>query len=140
VGEVLERTVRRIEKHLRRRGLLVDDEGVLRDTYGDADPESNLAASAVSGQGPPAGPQWKHGLQPLEAHALAYDEPLCASLRRFSLHAATRAGALDREGREALWPAMTSPIGRDNGMRPSAPAIARTKRISANRPCKTPND
>ena len=34
--------------------------------------------------------------------ALAYDKPLCASLDGFTLHAATRAGALDAEGREAL--------------------------------------
>jgi hypothetical protein len=98
VGVVLERTRRRIEKHLRRRGLLVEDDGA----EGDADPESNLAASAVSGQAPPAGPQWKHGLQPLEAHALAYDKPLCASLDGFTLHAATRAGAHDQAGCEAL--------------------------------------
>lgn len=100
VGVVLERTVRRIEKHLRRRGLLVEDDGA--DAEGDADPESNLAASAVSGQAPPAGPQWMRGLQPLEPHALAYDKPLCASLDGFTLHAATRAGAIDQAGREAL--------------------------------------
>jgi hypothetical protein len=70
---------------------------------GDHDPESHLAASAVSGQAPPAGPQWLRGpLQPLEPHALAYDKPLCASLDGFTLHAATRAGALDQAGREAL--------------------------------------
>jgi hypothetical protein len=34
--------------------------------------------------------------------ALAYDKPLCASLDGFTLHAATRAGALDAAGREAL--------------------------------------
>jgi hypothetical protein len=67
-----------------------------------ADPEANLAASAVSGQAPPAGPQWRHGLQPLETHALAYDKPFCASLDGFTSHAATRAGALDPPGREAL--------------------------------------
>ena len=100
VGEVPERTVRRIERHLRRRGLLVEDDGA--DAAGDADPESNLAASAVSGQAPPAGPQGMRGLQPLEPHALAYDKPLCASLDGFTLHAATRAGAIDQAGREAL--------------------------------------
>jgi len=42
------------------------------------------------------------GLRPLEPHALAYDKPLCASIDGFSLHAATRAGGLDAEGREAL--------------------------------------
>ena len=41
-------------------------------------------------------------LPPLEPQALAYDKPLCASLDGFTLHAATRAGALDSAGREAL--------------------------------------
>jgi hypothetical protein len=41
-------------------------------------------------------------LAPVEPHALAYDKPLCASLDGFTLHAATRAGALDPAGREAL--------------------------------------
>jgi len=40
-------------------------------------------------------------LAPLEPQALAYDKPLCASLDGFTLHAATRAGALDPTGREA---------------------------------------
>ena len=61
-----------------------------------------LAASAVSGQAPPAGPQWVRGLAPLEPHALAYDKPLCASLDEFTLHAPTRAGGHDAAGREAL--------------------------------------
>jgi hypothetical protein len=56
----------------------------------------------VSGQAPPAGPQWVSRLAPLEPQALAYDKPLCASLDGFTLHAATRAGALDAAGREAL--------------------------------------
>ena len=51
---------------------------------------------------PPAGPQWVSGLAPLLPHPLAYDKPLCASLDGFTLHAATRAGALDPAGREAL--------------------------------------
>ena len=99
VGDVLERVVRRIEQHLRRRGLLRTFEG---EPGAEGDPEDNLAASAVSGQTPPAGPQWRSGLAPLEPHALAYDKPLCASLDGFTLHAATRAGALDPGGREAL--------------------------------------
>jgi Putative transposase len=69
---------------------------------GEGDPEGNLAASAVSGQTPPAGPQWVSRLAPLEPHALAYDKPLCASLDGFTLHAATRAGAWHPAGREAL--------------------------------------
>jgi Putative transposase len=38
----------------------------------------------------------------LQPSDLAYDKPLCASLDGFTLHAATRAGALDTAGREAL--------------------------------------
>jgi hypothetical protein len=98
VGEVLERAVRRIDKHLRRHGLL-----------DSADPEAehestpeHLTASAVSGQVPPAGPQWSRGLSPPRAAALGSDKPLCASLEGFTLHAATRAGALHLAGREAL--------------------------------------
>jgi hypothetical protein len=96
VGEVLEAAVRRIERYLRRHRLV--------DLGGDAhdDPEVALAASAVSGRGPPAGPQWLRGLSPLTPSALRFDKPLCASLDGFTLHAATRVGALDGVGREAL--------------------------------------
>ncbi len=60
------------------------------------------AASAVSGETPPAGPQWVTRLAPLPPLPLAYDKHLCASLDGFTLHAATRAGAMDPTGREAL--------------------------------------
>jgi len=100
---VLGRALRRIEKHLRRRGVIrLAEGGAELGAEGGADPESQLAASAVSGQVPPAGPQWVRGLEPLEHRALAYEKPLCASLDGFSLHAATRASALDQTGREAL--------------------------------------
>jgi hypothetical protein len=89
------------ERHLDRSGLLGTRDDDL-DLSGEGDPESNLASSAVSGQSPPAGPQWSSGLRPLRLRALAYDKPLCASLAGFTLHAATRAGGLDAEGREAL--------------------------------------
>ena len=98
VGQVLQRAVRRIDKYLRRHGLLdAFDPDAERQ-----DPEDQLAASAVSGQAPPAGPQWRRGLSPLSAAPLGYDKPLCASLDGFTLHAATRAGALDPAGREKL--------------------------------------
>ncbi len=101
VGAVLERLVRRIERHLRRCGLLgIDTDEAEPD--GEGDPEGNLAASAVSGQTPPAGPQRVSRLAPLPPHALAYDKPLCASLDGFTLHAARRAGAFHPAGREAL--------------------------------------
>ena len=96
VGEVLAHAVRRIARHLRRHGAAAVDE------HDEHDPEQNLAASAVSGRTPPAGPQWLRGLPPLAGSALGYDKPLCASLDGFTLHAATRAGAADTAGREAL--------------------------------------
>jgi hypothetical protein len=39
---------------------------------------------------------------PLVSAALHFDKPLCASKDGFTLHAATRAGALDTRGREAM--------------------------------------
>ena len=108
---MLESTVTRIERHLRRRGLLWTDDA---DPDIPGDPESNLAGSAVSGQTPPAGPQWVSGLAPLPPHPLAYDKPLCVSLDGFTLHAATRAGAWDRAGREALLCyVLRPPIGQE---------------------------
>ncbi len=53
VGDVLEAAVRRLERYLRRHGLLE-----LGGAPDDAsDPEAALAASAVSGREPSAGPQ-----------------------------------------------------------------------------------
>ena len=90
-----------MERHLRRRGLLRTLEDDASSSV-EGDGESNLAASAVSGQAAPAGPQWVRGLAPLEPYALSYDKPRCVSLDGFTLHAATRAGGLDVLGREAL--------------------------------------
>ena len=89
VGEILERALRRMDRHLRRRGLL---DGATRDDteHGSPDPEDALAASAVSGRTPPAGPQWTRGLSPAPPSPLSFDKPLCASLDGFTLHAATR--------------------------------------------------
>ena len=42
------------------------------------------------------------GLSPLSPQALAYEKLLCAALDGFTLHAATRAGGHDEQGREAL--------------------------------------
>ena len=124
VGAVLESTVRRIERHLRRRGLLgIDEDGADPDVPGD--PETNLAASAVSGQTPPAGPQWVSRLAPLEPHELAYDKPLCASLNGFTLHAATRAGASHPGGREALLRYVLRPPIAQERLEPRADGLVR---------------
>jgi len=109
VGEVLEHAVQRMARYLRRHGAI--------EAAGESDDvsaEEKLAASAVSGQAPPAGPQWLRGLAPLGPSGLAYDKPLCASLDGFTLHAATRAGALDTAGREALLRyVLRPPIGQE---------------------------
>ena len=70
VGEVLERVVRRIARYLRSRGLFDVAGGGANDDGFDL--EDTLAASAVAGECPPAGPQWVHGMAPLVAHALEY--------------------------------------------------------------------
>jgi hypothetical protein len=54
---VLARTVRRIDRHLRRRGVLPGNE----DDDLHADPETGLAAAAVSGEVPPAGRSGRSG-------------------------------------------------------------------------------
>ena len=111
VGSVLERAVRRIERFLKRRGLLRDDD---HPPTCDADPDAAptlaqghaaLCTSAASGTSPPAGPEFRRKttpLGPLASKSLHGGKPLCASLDHFTLHAATRAGALDARAREAL--------------------------------------
>jgi Putative transposase len=97
VGDVLAHATTRMTKHLRKRGWLTHNEGE------EEDPElARLTASAVSGNAPPAGPEFRRGALPLSHVPLKFDKPLCAALDGFTLHAATRAGGLDPEGREAL--------------------------------------
>ena len=94
---MLERTRDRMTKYLRRRGLLEqDEEGEEHDSL------AGLAASAVSGVTPPAGPEWRRGVLPLTHRPMAFEHPLSVALDGFTLHAATRAGGLDAAGREAL--------------------------------------
>ena len=85
---MLERAIRCMARYLERRGALEPDDA------DSAEQGGQLAASAVSGQTPPAGPQWLRGLRALQPSGLAYDKPLCASLDGFTLHAATRGLAL----------------------------------------------
>jgi hypothetical protein len=84
VGEVLERLVWRMERHLRRSGLL----RTFEDESEEGDPEGNLAASAVFGQAPPAGPQWVRRLAPLEPQALGLRQAAVRVARW--VHVATR--------------------------------------------------
>src|SRR5687768_984393 len=111
VASVLERVVRRIERFLKKRGLLRDgdnDNDVEADSDGMptlAQGHAALCASAASGTSPPAGPEFRRKatpLVPLVSKGLHFEKPLCASLDDFTLHAATRAGAVDARAREAL--------------------------------------
>ena len=105
VGANLEEAVRRMARHLKRRGLL---DATANDTENLSpldEGHAALCASAASGQEPPAGPELRHKERPMAKVArapLVFDKPLCATLDGFSLHAASRAGALDTKGREAL--------------------------------------
>ncbi len=109
VGEVLETICARVDKLVRRRGLL--DDGALGPEAEADEPLSSLAVSAVSGQSPPTGPEWRRRmLPPLAPQALHFDKPLCASKDGFTLHAATHAGALDPVGREALCKYVLRPV------------------------------
>jgi hypothetical protein len=87
VAEVLARARRRVEKLLARADALRDDE------------ELQVMLTSVSGQ-PPAGPVLRRGAS--EAGAMFSKTELCAQDEGFNLHAATRAGALDAQGRETL--------------------------------------
>ncbi|MBK8219235.1 MAG: transposase [Myxococcales bacterium] len=95
---MLERTRDRMVKWLRRRGLLVEDS----DSEDEGDGRAVLAASAVSGTTPPAGPEWRRGALLFECRPMVFERPLCVALDGFTLHAATRAGGHDEAGREAL--------------------------------------
>ena len=104
VAGVLEDAARRITRYLRRRGLFGDDDaGSLAAPEGDeARALANLAESAASGRTPPAGPAWKRGALPPLMHDRDFDRLLSVGRGGFTLHAATRAGAIDERGREAL--------------------------------------
>jgi hypothetical protein len=113
VGHWGDRSAHARAKHLRRRGLLPALDSSAEDEGADAGGLSSLAASAVSGQSAPAGPEWRRKSAPLPSlvpGSLGYDKPLCASLDGFTLHAATRAGAMDTHGREALCKYVLRPV------------------------------
>ena len=85
VAGVLEAALRPIERYLCRHGVVPGNDGVVdADQHDGADQEANLAASAVSGRVPPAGPTWQRGLPQLVGKPLAHDKHLCASMDGFS--------------------------------------------------------
>jgi hypothetical protein len=115
VAGVLGGTLKRMAKYLRKRGML--EAGVLR--AGETESEdgtearghAELLGSAASGALPPAGPSFPVHAEgtalvpkPLQwtTKAPSFDKPLCCAQDGFTLHAATRAGGVDRAGREGL--------------------------------------
>jgi len=108
VADILQVARVRILRYLQRRALIcVDPEAItINDELFERDPAlAQLAAAAVSGL-PPAGPALRaKGPVPLplpNRPGLHIAAPLSVIDQGFSLHAATRAGALDTRGREAL--------------------------------------
>ena len=65
----------RMQCYLRRRGLLGRGLSSSDNDEDGYDPEAELAASAVSGREPPAGPQWLRGLLPLVPSELSFEKP-----------------------------------------------------------------
>jgi hypothetical protein len=63
---------------------------------------AELASTAASGATAPGGPTWRRGALPALAHGGDFERPLSVGRGGFTLHAATRAGAMDERGREAL--------------------------------------
>jgi len=70
VGEVLERALRRMARHLRHLGVLESDESGGESVHESVEPDDKLAASAVSGQVPPAGALDVTGREALLRYAL----------------------------------------------------------------------
>ena len=107
VADALQVARVRILGYLQRRGVIrVDEEALLVDgDLAERDPAlAQLAAAAVSGLAP-AGPELRR--RPAEfafagRPGVVITAPLSVRERGFSLHAATRAGAEDEKGREAL--------------------------------------
>jgi hypothetical protein len=120
VARVLEDAERRITRWLRGRELFADEGDVEEPSRTLVPPQGDealslaeLAASAASGMTPPAGPSRRRGARTLPAlvHDRDFDRHLSVGHGGFTLspfgdhearHAATRAGAMDERGREAL--------------------------------------
>ncbi len=67
---MLERTIARMKRWLSRRGLLQEDDDDTDTSANDKDGLAALAASAVSGSAPPAGPEWRRGALPFDVRPL----------------------------------------------------------------------
>jgi hypothetical protein len=110
VCELLQTIAARVQDHLRRQGLLSDDDdaalGCAAQPHADAEQLvlSALAAASSSGQAL-AGPETRPGRVPRLHQADAQpriERPLCAAFTGFSLHASTTVAAGDTPGRERL--------------------------------------
>jgi hypothetical protein len=87
--------------------VLGEDRRPRGDPTGDVGPRISTWRAAAGARPsresrPPRAPNFRRGGLPLAPASIKFDKPLCAALDGFTLHAATRAGALDLEGREAL--------------------------------------
>lgn len=101
VAEVLEDAARRMTRYLKRRGLLDEDEDEHDASLaGDRSGLSELATAAASGDTPPAGPAFRRGAPPAPARGSDFEPHQSVGRAGFTLHAATRAGAIDACGRE----------------------------------------
>ena len=113
---VLHKIISRMMKLLTRRGVLVEEEGstYVADTDGDSDEARALRPLQAAARtyrialGPRAGQEvlTVQGVMPRDAD---FKQTLCAGMQGFSLHAAVRCGADDRQGLEQLCRYITRP-------------------------------
>jgi hypothetical protein len=113
---VLHKIITRLMKLLTRRGVLVEEEGstYMADNDGDSDearvlrPLQAAACTYRIAFGPRAGQKvlTLQGAMPRETH---FKQTLCADINGFSLHAAVRCGADDRQALEQLCRYITRP-------------------------------
>jgi hypothetical protein len=108
VAAVLEKTIQRMVKFLKRKKLLEEEHAQSTDT--ETQGHAEWVASDVSGTTPPAGPSFPLRTGSVLAYPSAgtglrsmdFERPLGVGRDGFTLHAATRAGGADPAGREAL--------------------------------------
>jgi len=105
VADVLVEVRVRLVRYFQRRGVIASEAANLEDAFAASEPAlSQIAAAAVTGL-PPAGPELRRRPVAIELRGrpgIVVTAPLCVAEMGFSLHAATRAGALDERGRDAL--------------------------------------
>jgi hypothetical protein len=136
VAAVLEQTICKMLKYLKRRKLLLEAAGEGEETLAAATAEieghAELIGSAVTGTQPPAGPSFSVRMPDMLAHpstsasrSADFERPLGVGRDGFTLHAATRAGGADAAGIEALLKYILRPVVAQERIVPGKDGLVR---------------